>query len=155
MEKWGDNSWQNPPPPNQISPWSPKRLGLALRGYILSVQNIKNTFLILSCTLFCPQNSLNVSGHGLYKVSKAFHRDASHSWLGVLLVVDHCWYTRETVECGKTQQRCSSWHKLVRLAPTTIPRSKALKYFVIPFHPLNGTHTQSISQLSQYLNILL
>uniref|UniRef100_A0A8C7LEQ8 Attractin like 1 n=1 Tax=Oncorhynchus kisutch TaxID=8019 RepID=A0A8C7LEQ8_ONCKI len=25
---------------------------------------------------FCPQNSLNLSGHGFYKVSKAFHRDA-------------------------------------------------------------------------------
>ena len=24
--------------------------------------------------------------------------------------------------------------------------SKALKYFVLPIHPLNGTHTQSMSQ---------
>ena len=30
----------------------------------LSVQNIRNTFLILSCTSFCPQNSLNSLGHG-------------------------------------------------------------------------------------------
>ena len=34
----------------------------------LSVQNIRNTFLILSCTAFCPQNSLNLSEHGLQGV---------------------------------------------------------------------------------------
>jgi hypothetical protein len=50
-------------------------------GYTLSVQNIRNTFLILSCTPFIPQNSLNLSGHGLYKVSKAFHRHAGPCWL--------------------------------------------------------------------------
>uniref|UniRef100_A0A673WHB1 YTH N6-methyladenosine RNA binding protein C2 n=1 Tax=Salmo trutta TaxID=8032 RepID=A0A673WHB1_SALTR len=33
------------------------------------------------------------------------------------------------------------------LAPTIIPRSKALQYFVLPIHPLNGTHTQSMSQI--------
>jgi hypothetical protein len=41
--------------------------------------------------------------------------------------------------------------KLVRLEPTTIPCSKALKYFVLPIHPLNGTHTQFMSQLSEGL----
>ena len=41
-----------------------------LQLYTLSVQNIRNTILILSCTPFCPQNSLNSSGHWLYKVSK-------------------------------------------------------------------------------------
>ena len=51
----------------------------------------------------------------------------------------------------KTQQCCSSWHKPVRLAPTTISHSKALTFFVLPIHPLNGTHTQSMSQLSQGL----
>uniref|UniRef100_A0A673WRU0 [histone H3]-trimethyl-L-lysine(9) demethylase n=1 Tax=Salmo trutta TaxID=8032 RepID=A0A673WRU0_SALTR len=51
---------------------------LSLAGvtsYTLSVQNIKNTFLLLISTPFCPQSSLNSSGHVLYKVSKAFHRD--------------------------------------------------------------------------------
>ena len=43
--------------------------------------------------------------------------------------------------------------KLVRLAPTNIPRSKALKYFVLPIHPLNGTLTQF--QLSQGIKVLL
>jgi hypothetical protein len=32
----------------------------------LSVHNIRNTFLILSFNTFCPQNSLDSSGHGLY-----------------------------------------------------------------------------------------
>ena len=41
------------------------------------------------------------------------------------------------------------------LAPTTTPRSKALNYFVFPFHPLNVTYTQSMSQLSQGLKILI
>jgi prephenate dehydrogenase len=43
----------------------------------------------------------------------------------------------------------------VRLAANTIPRSKALKYFIFPIHPLNGTHTQSMSQLSEGLKIIL
>jgi hypothetical protein len=49
--------------------------------YTLSVQNIRNTFLILSGAIFCPQNSLNCSVHGLNKVSKVFHRDAGPCWL--------------------------------------------------------------------------
>ena len=43
----------------------------------------------------------------------------------------------------------------VRLSPTTIPRSKALKYFVLPIYPLNGTQTQSMTELSQGLKIIL
>ena len=49
--------------------------------YTQSVQNISNTFLIVSFTPFCTQNSLNSLGHGLHKVLKAFHRDASPCWL--------------------------------------------------------------------------
>ena len=41
---------------------------------------IRNTFLILSCTAFCPQYSLNASGHGLQAIEK-------HS-LGMLAQVD-------------------------------------------------------------------
>ena len=78
------------------------------------------------------------------------------SWLDVLWVVDHSRYTWETVQ----REKPSSFVvldtlKLVRLTPTIIPRSEALKSFVLPIHPLNGTHTQSMSQLSQVLNILL
>jgi hypothetical protein len=47
-----------------------------VRENIHSVQNIINIFLILSCTPFCHQNSLNSLGHGLYKVSIAFHKEA-------------------------------------------------------------------------------
>uniref|UniRef100_A0A8C7GSE0 Cyclic nucleotide gated channel subunit beta 1b n=1 Tax=Oncorhynchus kisutch TaxID=8019 RepID=A0A8C7GSE0_ONCKI len=51
-------------------------------------------------------------------------------------------------------QCCSSCHKPVRPASTTISRSKALKYVVLPIHNLKGTNTQSMSQLSQGLKIL-
>ena len=54
---------------------------LYVKFWTLSVQNIKNTFLILSCTPFCPQNSINSLGHGLYIVLKSFHRDAGPCWL--------------------------------------------------------------------------
>jgi hypothetical protein len=36
--------------------------------------------------------------------------------------------------------------KTMLLAPTTIPRSKALKYFVLPINLLSDTYTQSMSQ---------
>jgi hypothetical protein len=42
----------------------------------------------------------------------------------------------------------------VRLAPTTLPCSKALS-FVLTIHLLNSTHTHAMSQLSQGLEILL
>ena len=49
--------------------------------YTQCVQNIRSTFLILSCTHFCPQNSLNSPEHGVYKVLKAFNRNAGRCWL--------------------------------------------------------------------------
>ena len=42
-----------------------------------------------------------------------------------------------------------------RLHLQPCPVQKALQSFVLPVHPLNGTHTQSMSQLSQGLKILL
>jgi hypothetical protein len=69
------------------------------------------------------------------------------SWLYVflgdgqfLIHTGNCW-------AWKTQQGCRFWHKPVCLTPTTITCSKALNYFVMPIHPLNGTHTQFMSQL--------
>ena len=87
---------------------------------IVCVKNIRNTFLIFSYTSFSPQNSLNSSRHGLYKVS-SFPQGCwamltpvlpkvVSSWLDVLWVVDHSWYTGETVEHEKSQQCCSSSH---------------------------------------------
>ena len=49
--------------------------------YTLSAQNIRNIFLIITCIPFCPQNSLSLSGHGLYKVLKVLHRDVGPCWL--------------------------------------------------------------------------
>ena len=72
------------------------------------------------------------------------------NWLDVL------WYTRETVEREKPSSvAVLDTLKPVRLASTTIPCSKTYKYSVMTFHSLNGTHTQSMSQLSQGLTILL
>ena len=77
------------------------------------------------------------------------------SWLDVLRVVDHSWVTQETVEREKPSSvAVLDTLKPVHLAPTTIPNSMALKYFVLPFHPLNDTHTQFMYQLSQGLNNL-
>jgi hypothetical protein len=93
-----------------------------------SVQNIKNTFILLSCTPnFCPQNSLNSWGHGQETVEREN--------LAVLQFLTH-------------SNRCT-WH----LLPYLIQRH--LKYFVLPIHPLNGRYTQSMSQLSQGLKILI
>jgi hypothetical protein len=61
------------------------------------------------------------------------------SWLDVLWVVDHSVYTQETVGREK--------HSSIAVLDT-----KALQSFVFT---LNGTHTQSMSELSQGLKILL
>ena len=59
-----------------------------------------------------------------------------------LIHTGNCW-------ARKTQKHWSSWHKLMRLATTTISCSKALTCIVLLIHPLNGTNTQSMSLLSQ------
>ena len=123
------------------------------RRYTLSVQNIRNTLLILSCTPFCPQNSLNSSGHGLYKGPTALHRDADPCWLQCFPQFCHIgwmsfvWWTildtHGKLLCVEKPSSVTVLDTLkpVHLAPTTIPCSKALKYVGLPIHPLNGTHT--------------
>jgi hypothetical protein len=67
-------------------------------------------------------------------------------WLDALWVVNQSWYTRGNVKRKRKtavlqflkQNRCA-------LVPTTMP--KALKYFVLPIHPLHGTRTQSMSRV--------
>jgi hypothetical protein len=59
-------------------------------------------------------------------------------WLDVLWVVDHSWYTQETVELEKSSSvAVLNTLKPVCLSPTTIPRSKILQCLVLPIHPLN------------------
>jgi hypothetical protein len=77
-------------------------------------------------------------------------------WLDVLWVVDPSRYTQQAVERGKPSSvAVLGTLKPVRLALTTKLCSKALKSFVLPIYPLNGTHIQSMSQLSQGLTLLL
>jgi hypothetical protein len=110
----------------------------------LSVYNIRNTILILSCTLkvLWAWNTW----------CQVFHRDAGpcwlqyfpqlSSWLDVLWVVDRSWYTRETVERGKPS------------SVAVLDTLKALKYFVLPIHPLNRIHAQPMSQgLNIFFNL--
>ena len=126
----------------------------------IETTNIRKTFLIeLPPLRTPPQNSPSEQPHillglALHKVSKVFHRPmltpmlptVLSSWLDVLWVEDHflihtgnrwVWKPRSVAVLETL--------KPVRLTPTTIPRSKAQKYFVLPIHPLNGTHTQSMS----------
>uniref|UniRef100_A0A4W5QRG8 Ig-like domain-containing protein n=1 Tax=Hucho hucho TaxID=62062 RepID=A0A4W5QRG8_9TELE len=56
--------------------------------------------------------------------------------------------TPATLQFLRHSNRCA-WHLL------PYPVLKALTYFVLHIPPLNGTHTQSMSQLSQGLKILL
>jgi hypothetical protein len=108
---------------------------------VLSVQNIRNIFLILSCTPFCPQNSLNTLGHWLYNVLKAFHRDAGPYWLQCfpqLCQVDWMsfgWWTVLDTH-GETQLCCNIWHNL-NGAPGTyyLTRFKGTSIFCLAHSP--------------------
>uniref|UniRef100_A0A8C8IG16 [histone H3]-trimethyl-L-lysine(9) demethylase n=1 Tax=Oncorhynchus tshawytscha TaxID=74940 RepID=A0A8C8IG16_ONCTS len=75
---------------------------LSLAGdtsYTLSVQNIKNTFLLLCSTPFCPENSLNSLGHVLYKDGLE-----GESWAKPLV---HLWQNRPpNLKKEKEYNRC-------------------------------------------------
>ena len=76
--------------------------------------------------------------------------------LPIVVVGHHSLYTWATFEHEKPSSvAVLDTLKPVRLADTIVPRSKALKSFVLPIHPLNDTHTQSMSQMSPSLKILL
>jgi hypothetical protein len=76
------------------------------------------------------------------------------SWLDVLWVVDHFWYTLENVECEKHNSfAVLDTRKPGRLEPT-YPIQRHFYIFSCPFTPLNDTHIQSRSQLSQVLKFI-
>ena len=82
--------------------------------HTLSVQNIKNTFRIFSWTpthILPSEQPQSVGAwtlqgvksipQGCWPMLTPMLPTVVSSWLDVLRVVDHPWYTRETVECKK------------------------------------------------------
>lgn len=63
-----------------------------------TAQNIRNTFLIISCTPFALRTTS--IRQGMEYLSKVCHRDAGPYWLQYVpqlnWLVDHSWYTQET-----------------------------------------------------------
>lgn len=126
----------------------------------LSISNIGNTFRILCCTPpFCPQNSLNSSGHmasastttrcsklpqGCWRMFTPMLPIIRSRWLDVLWVSDHSRpHIGKLLSVEKPQQCCSSWHKLVRLA-LTLFKGTWLFCFV---NSLSQWHTYTINCL--------
>ena len=113
---------------------------------------------------FCPQKCLNLSGHGLYKVLIAFHRNSTPCWLQCFPQLYQVgwmsfgWWTildahgkhfeREKPSSGVVLDTL----KPVRLAPTTIPCSKALQSLVLTLWKVH-IHNPCLS--SQGLKIIL
>jgi hypothetical protein len=82
--------------------------------------NIRNTFPVLSC----PQQVSSVP-QGCCSILTLMLPTVVSSRLDVLWVVDHSWYTQETVECEKPSSvAVLDTLKMVCLAPTTIPLFK-------------------------------
>ena len=118
-------------------------------------QNIKNTFLILSCNPtpnpFALRRASIPSGHGLRKVSKSVPQLCEVGWMSIGRGT-----TRDTVEREKPSSvavldtnRCA-W----RLPPDPVQRHLCL--VSCPFTLwMAHTHTQPMSQLSQGLKLLL
>jgi hypothetical protein len=121
----------------------------------LSVQNIRNTFLILSFIHFAPQNSLNLSAR-CRKCSTGMlaHVDsnASHSYVklaGHPLGTGPFYILHSTHGKLLSVKNSAALQVLAHSNRCTQHLQPIQRTFVLPIQPLNGTHTQSMSQSSQ------
>ena len=85
--------------------------------YTLSISNIRNTFLILSCPTFCPQNSLNLSGHesvpkGCWPMLTPMLPTVVSSWLDLLWVVDRSVACEKPSSVAVLDTNWCAWHVL-------------------------------------------
>ena len=134
--------------------WSKKKPGpIAWPVHTLSIANIRNTFLILSCKSPFALRTATIRW-GMDSTRCRKRSTVVSSWLDVLWVLDHSWYTQETDECETPSSaavldtnRCA-WHLL------PYPVQTHLHVLSCPFN-LWMAHTQSMSQLFQDLHILL
>jgi hypothetical protein len=122
-----------------------------------SVQNIRNNFPNIELHPILPSKQPQFVGawtiqwvesvpQGCWSMLNTTVPTVLLNWLDVLWVVDHSWYTQETVERVKPSSvAVLDTLNPVSLAPTTIPSS--IKYLVLPIHPLNSTHTQYMSHI--------
>jgi hypothetical protein len=125
-----------------------------------SVRNTKNTFQILSCTLFFPRNSLKSLGAWHLQGVESVQQWCWPMLTPMLPTVDRIrvgwmsfgwwcihWYTRETDKrenpssVAVLDTTCCAWHVL----PYPVQR-----HLNILSYPLNGTHTTYVSRLQNH-----
>jgi hypothetical protein len=112
-----------------------------------------------------PSEQPQFVGHGLYKVSKAFHRDAGPYWLQCFPQLCQVgwmsfgWWT--ILDTHRKLLSVKNPAVLQFLTQTGVPGTyhhtpfKGTSIFCLAHHPLNSTHTQSMSQLSQGFKIII
>jgi hypothetical protein len=111
--------------------------------YTMSVQNIKNTFLILCTPSPQPEYVVAWTLQGVERIPQGCWPMSTPIILTVVKLAG-CPLSGGPLLSMKNPSSVPVLDTNRCLATTTIPLSKALTSFVLPIQPLNGTHTQSI-----------